>query len=180
MAIKEILKMGNPLLRQEADLVLLEEIESDNLKYLVEDMKDTLEYSGGIGLAAPQIGVLKQLVIIKIPEDSERYPESKESEEFILFNPVISYLDKTLQGFWEGCLSIPGLRGFVERPRKIRVDYTNENSLLCSIEVEDFQATVFQHELDHLFGFLYVDRMKDIKTLKFEEEMQNINEQKEL
>ena len=75
------------------------------------------------------------------------------------------------RSFWEGCLSVPGLRGFVERPRKIRVDFLDENAENRSIEVEDFLATVFQHELDHLIGKLYVDRMKDIGTLMFEDEM---------
>ena len=86
-------------------------------------------------------------------------------------NPKVSVVDKTEQGFWEGCLSVPGLRGFVERPRSIRVDFLDENAEPRTIEAEDFLATVFQHELDHLVGKLYVDRMKDIKTLMFEEEM---------
>ena len=80
-------------------------------------------------------------------------------------------MDKTEQGFWEGCLSVPGLRGFVERPRGIRVDFLDENAEPKSIEIEDFLATVFQHELDHLIGKLYIDRMKDIGTLMFEDQM---------
>ena len=95
----------------------------------------------------------------------------EDSEAFVIFNPEITILDEAEQGFWEGCLSVPGLRGFVERPRKIRVDFLDENAENRSIEVEDFLATVFQHELDHLIGKLYVDRMKDIGTLMFEDEM---------
>ena len=134
-------------------------------------MWDSLKEAGGIGLAAPQIGISKQLAVIKLSEESERYPDMEDSEAFVIFNPEITILDEAEQGFWEGCLSVPGLRGFVERPRKIRVDFLDENAETCSIEVEDFLATVFQHELDHLIGKLYVDRMKDIGTLMFEDEM---------
>ena len=134
-------------------------------------MWDSLEAAGGIGLAAPQIGVSRQLAIIKLSEESDRYPDMEDTEEFVIFNPKITVIDETEQGFWEGCLSVPGLRGFVERPRSIRVDYLDENAKSKSIEIEDFLATVFQHELDHLIGKLYVDRMKDITTLMFEDEM---------
>ena len=95
----------------------------------------------------------------------------EDSEAFIIFNPKITVMDDTEQGFWEGCLSVPGLRGYVERPRSIRVDFLDENAEPKSIEIEDFLATVFQHELDHLIGKLYIDRMKDISTLMFEDEM---------
>ena len=111
------------------------------------------------------------MAIIKLSEESDRYPDMEDTEEFVIFNPKITVIDETEQGFWEGCLSVPGLRGFVERPRSIRVDYLDENAKSKSIEIEDFLATVFQHELDHLIGKLYVDRMKDITTLMFEDEM---------
>ena len=171
MSVKEILKMGNPLLREVAEDFSVEEIKNSETQLLLEDMWDSLEVAGGIGLAAPQIGVLKKLAVIKLSEESDRYPNMEDSEPYIIFNPKVSVLDQTEQGFWEGCLSVPGLRGFVERPRGIRVDYLDENAESRSIEAEDFLATVFQHELDHLVGKLYVDRMKDIKTLMFEDEM---------
>ena len=110
-------------------------------------------------------------IIIHLEEDSERYPDLVESKKFIIFNPSISVLDETKQEFWEGCLSVPGLRGPVSRPRKIKVDYLDENAKENSIELEDFLATVFQHELDHLFGKLFVDRMEDISLLAYEEEL---------
>ena len=168
--------MGNPILRKVAEPIELNDIKSSENKSLIEDLRDTLKFSDGLGLAAPQISISKQLAIINIPNDSERYPESEESNEFILFNPVISCLDNTLQGFWEGCLSVPGLRGFVQRTRKIKVDYINEDALSCSIVVQDFLATVFQHELDHLFGILFIDKVKDISKLVYEEEMENFME----
>ena len=171
MSVKEILKMGNPLLRVVAEDFSVEEIKNSETQLLLEDMWHSLAAAGGIGLAAPQIGISKQLAVIKLTEESDRYPDMEDSEAFIIFNPKITVLDKTEQGFWEGCLSVPGLRGFVERPRKIRVDFLDVNAKPRSIEVEDFLATVFQHELDHLVGKLYVDRIKDITTLMFEDEM---------
>ena len=171
MSVKEILKMGNPLLREVAEDFSVEEIKNSETQLLLEDMWHSLAAAGGIGLAAPQIGISKQLAVIKLTEESDRYLDMEDSEAFIIFNPKITVLDKTEQGFWEGCLSVPGLRGFVERPRKIRVDFLDENAKPRSIEVEDFLATVFQHELDHLVGKLYVDRIKDITTLMFEDEM---------
>ncbi len=153
-----------------------EEILSDDTKVLLGNMWDTLELAGGIGLAAPQIGVSKQLAIIELSSESERYPEAEASEPFIIFNPKISIIDNDLQGFWEGCLSVPGLRGYVERPRKIKIDYLDEFAEQQSIVLEEFLATVFQHELDHLIGMLYVDRMEDAGTLMFEDEMDLLDE----
>ena len=171
MTVRQIIKMGNPLLREVADEFTPEEIKSAETKILLEDMWDSLAAVGGIGLAAPQIGISKQLTVIKLSEESDRYPDIEDTEAFVIFNPKITVLDETEQGFWEGCLSVPGLRGFVERPRSIRVDYLDENAESMYVEVEDFLATVFQHELDHLIGKLYVDRMKDITSLTFEDEM---------
>ena len=171
MTVRQIIKMGNPLLRKVAEEFTPEEIKSTETKILLEDMWDSLAAVGGIGLAAPQIGISKQLTVIKLSEESDRYPDMEDTEAFVIFNPKITVLDETEQGFWEGCLSVPGLRGFVERPRSIRVDYLDENAESMYIEVEDFLATVFQHELDHLIGKLYVDRMRDITTLMFEDEM---------
>lgn len=171
MAVHQIIKMGNPVLRQIAKELTKEEILSPEIKNLTADMWETMEHAGGIGLAAPQIAIPIQMTVIRVPKDSERYPEAEESDEYVIFNPKITYLTDELQGFWEGCLSVPGLRGFVERPKKIRVDYLDAQAKKQSIELDDFLATVFQHELDHLIGKLYVDRMKDNSTLMFEDEM---------
>ena len=173
-----ILKMGNPILREVSKPLLKEEIVSDQSKDLVKKMWEVMEQAGGIGLAAPQIGVLKQLAVIRLDSDSERYENIEDSEEFVIFNPKLEVLDETKQGFWEGCLSVPGLRGYVERPRKLKINYLNEKAEEKEVIVEDFLATVFQHELDHLFGFLYVDRLKSVKDLIFENEIKNIPEEK--
>ena len=173
-----ILKMGNPILREVSKPLLKEEILSDQSKDLVKKMWEVMEQAGGIGLAAPQIGVLKQLAVIRLDSNSERYENIEDSEEFVIFNPKLEVLDETKQGFWEGCLSVPGLRGYVERPRKLKINYLNEKAEEKELIVEDFLATVFQHELDHLFGFLYVDRLKSVKDLIFENEINNIPEEK--
>ena len=173
-----ILKMGNPILREVSKPLLKEEIVSDQSKDLVKKMWEVMEQAGGIGLAAPQIGVLKQLAVIRLDSDSERYENIEDSEEFVIFNPKLEVLDETKQGFWEGCLSVPGLRGYVERPRKLKINYLNEKAEEKEVIVEDFLATVFQHELDHLFGFLYVDRLKSVKDLIFENEINNIPQEK--
>ena len=173
--------MGNPILRKIAEPYTKTEILSEETKLLIKDMWETMENAGGIGLAAPQIGVSKQLTVIKLPVDSERYPEAEESEEYIIFNPEIQIIDAEKQGFWEGCLSVPGLRGYVERPKKIIIDYLDETAKKRSIELEDFLATVFQHELDHLFGKIYVDHIQDKTKLTYESEFHHfIQDEKDL
>lgn len=171
MTVQKIIKMGNPLLREVAEEFTKEEILSSEVQELVEDMWDTMHAYDGIGLAAPQIGISKQLAVIHLEEDSERYPDIEASQKFVIFNPSISILDETPQEFWEGCLSVPGLRGLVSRPRKIKIDFLDEKAEPDSIELNDFLATVFQHELDHLFGKLFIDRMEDLSTLAYEEEL---------
>ena len=174
----EILKLGNPILRQTARKLTKEEILSSEIQGLIPKMWDVMKNAGGIGLAAPQIGISIQLAVIKLESDSERYDNLENSEEFVIFNPKLEVIDEQKQGFWEGCLSVPGLRGYVERPRKLKIEFLNENADEKEVVVEDFLATVFQHELDHLFGFLYVDRLNSTKDLVFEEELTNIASEK--
>ena len=174
----EILKLGNPILSQTARELTKEEILSSEIQGLIPKMWDVMKNAGGIGLAAPQIGISIQLAVIKLESDSERYDNLENSEEFVIFNPKLEVIDEQKQGFWEGCLSVPGLRGYVERPRKLKIKYLNENAVEKEVVVEDFLATVFQHELDHLFGFLYVDRLNSTKDLVFEEELTNIASEK--
>ncbi len=164
MAIRKIARMGTPVLRKKARELSPAEITSPEIRTLIQDMFDTLNDYDGIGLAAPQVFESLALAIIHYPQDEE--PK-------IIFNPKITVLDETLQGYWEGCLSIPELRGYVERPRKVRIDYLDQRAKPQSITVEGFPATVFQHELDHLFGVLYVDRVKNVlggTLLSFTEE----------
>jgi peptide deformylase len=133
-------------------------------------MIETLHHAGGIGLAAPQVNHSIQLAIIEITDAQGRYGDLPLQPIEVYINPVISVIEPRQAGFWEGCLSIPGLRGFVERPQHIRVDYLNRNGLVQTVTLQGFLATVFQHEFDHLQGRLYIDHIKDMRLLSFEEE----------
>ena len=171
--IKPVLKMGHPLLRQPAAPVTPQEMEDGTLQNLIRDLFDTMAQEEGIGIAAPQIGVSKQVAIVGLPDEkNSRYQEISEEGAFtplVVVNPTITVLDSTPQGYWEGCLSVPGLRGYVERPQKIKVNFTDPQGKSMEAIAEGFLATVFQHELDHLEGVLYVDRVSDNK-LVFNEE----------
>jgi peptide deformylase len=169
MTVKTVIRMGHPTLRQIAQNVGMEELHSPEFKVLLQDMYDTMKAEGGIGIAAPQINVPLKVTLIELPEHS-RYGDMAGTPLMIIINPEIKVIDDVQQGFWEGCLSVPGLRGYVERPRKVQVDYLNEKGEKKTITPEDFLATVFQHELDHLFGKLYVDHIKDTSKLMYNEE----------
>ena len=133
-------------------------------------MIDTLHDYGGIGLAAPQINEGIRLAIVEIPAGPTRYGELEGRELTICVTPQIEIVKPETAGYWEGCLSVPGLRGFVERPQDIRVHFTNLKRERQTISVDGFLATVFQHEFDHLDGKLYFDHIKDPRKLVFEEE----------
>ncbi|MFN3603261.1 MAG: peptide deformylase [Leptonema sp. (in: bacteria)] len=180
MAIKHILKIGNPLLRERSKEVPITEIKSKETKNLIKDMFDSMKAAKGIGLAAPQIGVLKRIVIVGY-EPSERYPEiefeNPENIQYkVLINPKIEFLTKETLGFWEGCLSVPGMKGYVERPKKIKLVYYSPNEELKEEIIEGFEAIVVQHECDHLDGILYVDRLKDTRLFGFDEEFDKLKE----
>jgi peptide deformylase len=170
MAIRKIVRMGHPVLRRPAAPLAREDIASDATRRLIADMIDTLHDYGGIGLAAPQIGEPIRLAIVEIPEGGTRYGDIPGMPLTVFINPAITVLDPAAKGYWEGCLSVPGLRGFVERPQSIRVDYLDLEGKERSLELAGFLATVFQHEFDHLDGKLYIDRLADTRLLAFEEE----------
>ncbi len=163
--------MGHPHLREVAAPVPAEMIGTGEMEQLLEDMHDTLEDYGGIGLAAPQIDVPLRLAIIEIPAGPTRYGELEALPLTAFINPTIEVLNPATAGNWEGCLSVPGLRGWVERPQHIRVTYTGIDGTARELELKGFPATVFQHEFDHLDGTLYVDRITDSTKLVFEEEL---------
>jgi peptide deformylase len=167
--IRPICRMGNPVLRVPATKITKEMLKSDDFTRLLVDMKDSMDHYGGIGIAAPQIGVGLQVALIELNGPS-RYGQEIKLALTAFINPVIEYLTEEEQGFWEGCLSVPGLRGFVERPRKIRVTYWDKEGNIQVMEAEGFLATVLQHELDHLHGKLYIDRIKDLTKLSYQEE----------
>lgn len=172
MAIRKIIRMGHPILRQRARPLLPDEIGSDEMRRLVADMIDTLHDYGGIGLAAPQVAEPIRLAIVELSGGQSRYGELPEIPLTAFVNPEIEVLDPSTAGYWEGCLSVPGLRGFVERPQHIRVRALDLNGDAMKMTFSGFPATVFQHEFDHLDGTLYVDKISDSSKLVFDEEFE--------
>lgn len=166
MAIQSILKMGDPRLLQSAEPVT--DFTSATLKTLIENMFDTMEAADGVGLAAPQIGVPLQVVIFGF-ERSERYPDAEPVPSGILINPIITPLGDEEEEDWEGCLSVPGLRGWVPRFKRIRYQGFNEEGEPIDRAVEGFHARVVQHECDHLIGKLYPMRVRDFSRFGFTE-----------
>lgn len=170
MAVRKIIRMGHPTLREVSRPLTEDEIDSDAVHRLTADMIDTLHDYGGIGLAAPQVNEPIRLAIIEIPEGANRDAETPALPLTIFVNPQLEIVDQTSAGYWEGCLSVPGLRGFVERPQHIIVRATNLKREPITLELKGFLATVFQHEFDHLDGRLYIDHIKDSSKLVFDEE----------
>ncbi|NND55370.1 MAG: peptide deformylase [Gammaproteobacteria bacterium] len=170
MAVRRILRMGHPLLRQVSRRLEPGDLSDPALRGLLDDMVDTLHDYGGIGLAAPQIGESIRLAIIEIPGGPTRYGDLAPMPLTVFVNPQVNVIDAATAGYWEGCLSVPGLRGFVERPQHVRVQYQDLQGAEHAIELQGFPATVLQHEFDHLDGRLFVDRMDDMSLLVFEKE----------
>ena len=164
MAIREILKMGDPRLLRVAAPV--SDFDSPALLALVEDLFDTMRAANGAGLAAPQIGEDLQLVIFGF-EHNERYPDAPPVPLTVLINPVIEPLGDDMVDGWEGCLSVPGLRGVVPRHARIRYRGFDAKGQPIEREVDGFHARVVQHECDHLIGRLYPTRMRDLRQLGF-------------
>jgi peptide deformylase len=156
--------MGDARLLRQAEPVT--QFGTRELETLVADMFDTMRAANGAGLAAPQIGVNLQLVIFGFKENS-RYPDAPEVPETVLLNPVLKPLSDHQEDGWEGCLSVPGLRGMVPRWTRLRYDGFDQNGNPISREAEGFHARVVQHECDHLAGVLYPMRIKDFSRFGF-------------
>ncbi len=170
MAVHKILRMGHPNLRRPADAVGPAAIHTEAFERLLADMVDTLHDYGGIGLAAPQIDVPLRLAIIELPGGPSRYGELAKIPTTVFINPVLTVVNDEAAGYWEGCLSVPGLRGFVARPQHVEVSYLDREGNSARMVLKGFPATVVQHEFDHLDGRLYIDHITDTSKLVFEDE----------
>ncbi len=168
MAVREVLRMGHPVLRARARPV--ERFGTPELRQLLEDMKDTMAAKNGAGLAAPQIGVGQRLVIFGV-ERNPRYPDAEEVPFTVLVNPRIVVLTREVEEGWEGCLSVPGMRGVVPRYTKLRYGGFDIEGNAFEREAEGFHARVVQHECDHLDGILYPQRMTDMSRFGFTAEL---------
>lgn len=168
MAVRRILKMGDPLLYRKAEPVPESEFGSAELEALVRDMFDTMAAYNGAGLAAPQIGVSRRIVVFGV-EANPRYPQAEPVPTTVLINPVLEPLGDEREEGWEGCLSVPGLRGLVRRYRNLRYTGYDQHGRPIDRRVSGFHARVVQHEVDHLDGILYPMRLADIRLLGFED-----------
>jgi len=168
MAVRKVLRMGDPELRQVAGAV--EAFGTPELQALAADLKETMAAENGAGLAATQIGVPLRVVAFGY-EHNPRYPDAPPVPETVLVNPVIEPLTQEMEEGWEGCLSVPGLRGLVPRYTRIRYTGFDPDGRPVDREAEGFHARVVQHECDHLDGILYPQRMRDMGTLGFIDEL---------
>jgi peptide deformylase len=167
MTVREILKMGDSRLLRVAKPVA--QFDTDEIHLLVTDMFDTMRTASGAGLAAPQIGVDLQLVIFGTDVPNPRYPDAPVVPRTVLLNPVVTPLGDDEEEGWEGCLSVPGLRGLVPRFRRIRYTGFDQYGDAVDRTVDGFHARVVQHECDHLIGKLYPMRMRDFTQFGFTE-----------
>lgn len=162
--IRDVLKMGDPRLLEKSRPVTA--FDTPELRSLLADMRDTMTHLSGAGLAAPQIGVGLQVVIFGV-QRNPRYPEAEEVPDTILINPVLTPLGDDMAEGWEGCLSVPGMRGLVPRYTQLRYAGFDELGRPLERVVGGFHAVVVQHEVDHLHGILYPMRMRDLSKFGF-------------
>ena len=166
MTVRRVLKMGDPLLFRVAEPV--QEFDNLELHALIADMFDTMAALNGAGLAAPQIGASKRVVIFGV-EANPRYPDAEPLPTTVLINPVIDVLTQQTEDGWEGCLSVPGMRGLVSRYTRLRYSGFDQYGKPLTREAHGFHARVVQHECDHLDGILYPMRLKDMRLFGYED-----------
>jgi peptide deformylase len=166
MAVLKVAHLGHPILRRVAEPVPPEAIRTREIQQLIDDMLDTMEDEDGAGLAAPQVHVSKRIVIYGVRQNP-RYPDADDVPLTVLVNPVITPLGPEQEEGWEGCLSVPDLRGMVPRYTRIAVEALGREGEPLRFTAEDFHARVVQHECDHLDGKVYLDRMTSMDTLTF-------------
>lgn len=166
-----IIKLGNPLLRQSSSFV--NNVKDTHVQKLIDDLMKTLTETNGVGIAAPQVAVNYRLFIVA-SRPNPRYPNAPFMEPIVMINPkIIEHSAETVKG-WEGCLSVPGIRGKVPRYQSITVEYTDVAGDSKNVKLVDFVARIFQHEYDHLDGIVFLDRVESTKELISEEEYQKL------
>jgi peptide deformylase len=164
MAILKVARLGHPVLRQLAAPVPLGRIRSAEPQRLIDDMIETMREYNGAGLAAPQVHVLQQICVIEV-HGNPRYPDAPAIPLTVLINPVVTALTEETEDGWEGCLSVPDMRGIVPRATSVRLEALDREGNHVDVVAKEFFARVIQHETDHLHGRVYLDRMRDLSTL---------------
>lgn len=181
MSVLNIARLGHPILREIAGPVNLKALTApgeNSLQQLIDDMIDTMREEGGVGIAAPQVAHSLQIIIVEY-QQNERYPSQDDIPLTVYVNPVIVHSGKETASFWEGCLSLKDLRGLVTRPKEVRVEAFSREGKKLVVEAKGFLAVVLQHEIDHLLGKVFLDRMTDLTQLAWAEEWQTYWAEKE-
>ena len=173
--LNEIAQLGDPVLRQQAEFV--QDTQTTEMLNLVERMLTVLSASEGVGIAAPQI-FQSYCVIVIASRPSKRYPLAPEMKPVVMINPTFEVLSQEVKTDWEGCLSVPGIRGLVPRYIKIHIRYIDHQGKAQKMVAEEFVARIFQHEYDHLHGLVYLDRVKSNRDIVSELEFQKIIRQR--
>ncbi len=168
MTVINVLKMGDPCLAVKSKPVV--DFKSNELQMNIADMIDTMRHYQGVGLAAPQIGLSQQIIVLEVADNS-RYPQAQSIKLDILINPVILQFSEQKEAAWEGCLSLPGMRGRITRSVSITYQARNLAGEQVKQTVKDFHARIIQHEIDHLNGILYPQRLNDLAEFGFEESL---------
>jgi len=171
MAVLKVAHLGHPILRQVAEPVSPEAIGAPEIQRLIDDMFETMDDHDGAGLAAPQVHVSRRIAIYGV-DANPRYPDAEAVPLTVLINPQLTPLGEEQEEDWEGCLSVPDLRGKVPRFTRVRVEAYGRDGKRLRFEARDFHARVVQHECDHLDGKVYLDRMRSMETLSFLPEFQ--------
>ena len=164
MAILKVARLGHPVLRQQAERVLPADIQSVHVQRLIDDMIETMHEYDGAGLAANQVHVPRQIAVIEVAKNP-RYPDAPEIPLTVLINPMVTPTSEEIEEGWEGCLSVPDMRGVVPRYTAVRLECLDRQGKPVDLVAKDFFARVIQHETDHLNGIVYVDRIRDMRTL---------------
>lgn len=165
MPLLKIARLGHPRIRSGAEPVAYEELRRPETQRLIDDLVVTMRDAMGVGIAAPQVHVSKQIIAIEVSPENPRYPRQTPIPLTIIVNPsLIEHGDETENG-WEGCLSVPDLRGMVPRWKRVKVKGLDRHGQPVQFEAEGFFARVFQHEIDHLKGMVFMDRLPDLQTL---------------
>ena len=164
MAILKVARLGHPVLRQVAQPIPLEAIRSAGVQRLIDDMVETMREYAGAGLAANQVHALLQVAVIEVT-GNPRYPDAPHIPLTVLVNPVVTPLTDEMEEGWEGCLSVPDMRGRVPRQTAVRLECYDREARRVELVAKDFFARVVQHETDHLNGIVYLDRMRDLSSL---------------
>ena len=171
MAILKVARLGHPVLRQQAKPLTLDEIRSPDTQRLIDDMIETMREYDGAGLAANQVHTLQQICVIEVL-GNPRYPDAPHIPLTVLINPVVTPFTEEIEEGWEGCLSVPDMRGLVPRYTAVRLEGRDRAGEKIDLVAKEFFARVIQHETDHLKGIVYVDRMRDLSSLSYIAEWQ--------